>query len=147
MGSGDAGRRGVSSTAAADAPWRVLSGIQPTGVPHLGNYLGAIANWVEIQDTAVAAGHGPDAVLLSVVDLHSITMPHDAAALPAASLYVERGPERPGPNAFGRICVWHARHEQRSGLVALNPLHRRLTVLLRARVLQGNSSVADCMWH
>ena len=29
---------------------RVLSGVQPTGTLHLGNYLGAIANWVRLQD-------------------------------------------------------------------------------------------------
>ena len=34
----------------------VLSGIQPTGVPHLGNYLGALRNWVRLQD-----GWNPDA--------------------------------------------------------------------------------------
>ena len=28
---------------------RIFSGIQPTGIPHLGNYLGAIVNWVELQ--------------------------------------------------------------------------------------------------
>ena len=30
---------------------RVLSGIQPTGSPHIGNYLGAVKNWVALQDT------------------------------------------------------------------------------------------------
>ena len=33
---------------------RVFSGIQPSGVPTLGNYLGAIRNWVPLQDTAQA---------------------------------------------------------------------------------------------
>ena len=31
---------------------RVVSGIQPTGKPHLGNYLGAIVNYVKLQDEA-----------------------------------------------------------------------------------------------
>ena len=35
---------------------RVVSGIQPTGKPHLGNYLGAIRNYVALQDDAHAAG-------------------------------------------------------------------------------------------
>jgi hypothetical protein len=33
---------------------RVFSGLQPTGVPHLGNYLGAIVNWVRLQEEADA---------------------------------------------------------------------------------------------
>ncbi|XP_060057782.1 tryptophan--tRNA ligase, mitochondrial isoform X4 [Erinaceus europaeus] len=57
-----------------DAVHRVFSGIQPTGVPHLGNYLGAIESWVRLQDQH-------DSVLYSIVDLHSITVPQDPAAL------------------------------------------------------------------
>ncbi|KAM4561923.1 tryptophan--tRNA ligase, mitochondrial isoform 1-T1 [Fundulus diaphanus] len=45
---------------------RVFSGIQPTGVPHLGNYLGALENWVALQNQYPS-------VLYSIVDLHSIT--------------------------------------------------------------------------
>ncbi|KAF3770361.1 putative tryptophanyl-tRNA synthetase [Cryphonectria parasitica EP155] len=57
--------------------WVVFSGIQPTGVPHLGNYLGALREWVRLQD-----GAGPDTTLLySVVDLHAITVPQRAAEL------------------------------------------------------------------
>ncbi|KAL8419601.1 hypothetical protein RB594_002694 [Gaeumannomyces avenae] len=52
----------------------VLSGIQPTGVPHLGNYLGALRQWRRLQDGAPAGA----ALLYSVVDLHAIT----AAAAP-----------------------------------------------------------------
>ncbi len=46
---------------------RVLSGIQPSGDLHLGNYLGAIRNWAQIQHTADA--------FFPVVDLHAITVP------------------------------------------------------------------------
>uniref|UniRef100_A0A3B5ML84 tryptophan--tRNA ligase n=1 Tax=Xiphophorus couchianus TaxID=32473 RepID=A0A3B5ML84_9TELE len=49
---------------------RVFSGIQPTGVPHLGNYLGALENWVVLQNQYPS-------VLYSIVDLHSITQPQD----------------------------------------------------------------------
>jgi tryptophanyl-tRNA synthetase len=44
---------------------RVLSGIQPSGIPTIGNYLGAIRNWVALQDT--------HETLYCVVDLHAIT--------------------------------------------------------------------------
>ncbi len=57
---------------------RVLSGIQPTGVMHLGNYLGAVRFWVADQ-------HRADA-FYCVVDLHALTHEHDPAALRAATL-------------------------------------------------------------
>lgn len=52
---------------------RVLSGVQPTGNLHLGNYLGAIRNWV--------AGQNQYDNFFCVVDLHAITVPHDPATL------------------------------------------------------------------
>ncbi|EWC45085.1 hypothetical protein DRE_06224 [Drechslerella stenobrocha 248] len=59
------------STTPPTQPEVVFSGIQPTGVPHLGNYLGALKHWVGIQDAAP-----PESTLLyCVVDLHAITQP------------------------------------------------------------------------
>jgi tryptophanyl-tRNA synthetase len=52
---------------------RVFSGIQPTGKMHLGNYLGAVRQWVADQDTHDA--------IYCVVDLHAMTTPYDAATL------------------------------------------------------------------
>jgi tryptophanyl-tRNA synthetase len=57
---------------------RVLSGIQPTGETHLGNYLGAVRNWVADQ-------HEHDAFFV-VVDLHALTIPQDPAELRAKTL-------------------------------------------------------------
>ncbi len=62
---------------------RVVSGIQPTGKPHLGNYLGAIRNYVKLQDDAHAAGGD---CLIFLADLHAISMPHDPAELHSATL-------------------------------------------------------------
>ena len=62
---------------------RVVSGIQPTGKPHLGNYLGAIRNYVKLQDDAHAAG---GECLIFIADLHAISMPHDPAELRASTL-------------------------------------------------------------
>ena len=67
---------------------RILSGVQPTGDLHIGNWLGAIRNWVELQneyDTYVC-----------VVDLHAITVPHDpeklrSDTLSTAALYLACG--------------------------------------------------------
>jgi len=61
---------------------RVVSGIQPTGNLHLGNYLGAIRNWVRMQDE-MAEGQE---CLFFLADLHAISMPHDPAELKRATL-------------------------------------------------------------
>jgi tryptophanyl-tRNA synthetase len=59
---------------------RIVSGIQPTGNLHLGNYLGAIRNWVRMQDENAAAGGD---TLFFLADLHAITVynkPEELAA-------------------------------------------------------------------
>ena len=91
---------------------RILSGVQPTGSLHLGNYLGAIRQWVDFQNE-------PDVIqevkekekdgtittttttirtenFFCVVDLHAITMPHDPqqlteSTLSSAALYLAAG--------------------------------------------------------
>ena len=67
---------------------RVLSGVQPTGTLHLGNYLGAIRQWVQFQDDYDS--------FFCVVDLHAITAPHNPKllqqeTLDAAALYIAAG--------------------------------------------------------
>ncbi len=59
---------------------RIVSGIQPTGNLHLGNYLGAIRNWVGMQDEWTAKGA---TCLYFLADLHAISMPHEPASLAA----------------------------------------------------------------
>ncbi|EJU05865.1 tryptophanyl-tRNA synthetase [Dacryopinax primogenitus] len=65
------------STHSLTRPRVVFSGIQPTGIPHLGNYLGAIQNWVQLQDTASAN----DKILYCIVGYHAITLPQDPVHL------------------------------------------------------------------
>jgi tRNA synthetases class I (W and Y) len=73
-------------------PSRILSGVQPTGSLHLGNYLGAIQQWVKLQDE----GNNVE-TYFCVVDLHAITVqPHDPQALrestlSSAALYLAAG--------------------------------------------------------
>lgn len=67
---------------------RVFSGIQPSGELHLGNYLGAIRNFVDLQHTAEC--------IFSVVDLHALTVPQEPEdlrrrTLDIARLYVASG--------------------------------------------------------
>ena len=61
---------------------RVVSGIQPTGNLHLGNYLGAIRNWVRMQDQIPEDGQ----CLFFLADLHAISMPHSPDELRRATL-------------------------------------------------------------
>ena len=61
------------STGSAPEASRVFSGVMPTGSLHLGNYLGAIVQWTELQHAHPS--------LFCVVDLHAITTPQDPLAL------------------------------------------------------------------
>src|SRR5215472_5568503 len=67
---------------------RVFSGMQPTGNLHIGNYLGALKNWVRIQNDYEC--------IFCIVDLHAVTMYQEPAELRAkieeiAALYVAAG--------------------------------------------------------
>ncbi len=61
---------------------RLFSGIQPSGNLHLGNYLGAIRQWIPLQDECEA--------FFSVVDLHAITVPQDPAELRRKTLEIAK---------------------------------------------------------
>jgi tryptophanyl-tRNA synthetase len=56
----------------------LFTGIQPTGELHLGNYFGAVANWVRLQHEYTS--------YISVVDLHAVTIPYEPAEMPARVL-------------------------------------------------------------
>lgn len=57
---------------------RIFSGMQPTNRLHLGNYLGALRNWVKMQDDGSEC-------IYCVVDLHAITMPYEPEKLAQAT--------------------------------------------------------------
>ena len=104
------------ATAAGAKPRvRVLSGVQPTGRLTLGNYLGAIRNWVDLQ--------GAYETFYCVVDLHAITAPHDPKQLAeetmsAAAVYLAAGVDpdqvserlvpRGYPTSLERECFFSA---------------------------------------
>jgi tryptophanyl-tRNA synthetase len=56
---------------------RIFSGVQPTGNLHLGNYLGAIKNWVNLQNEFFS--------IFSIVDLHAITVPQEPLKLKSST--------------------------------------------------------------
>ena len=81
---------------------RILSGIQPTGNLHLGNYLGALKNWVRLQAEYEC--------LFCIVDLHAITVPQDPAALrqstrEVAATYIAAGIDAEKTTIFNQSTV------------------------------------------
>jgi tryptophanyl-tRNA synthetase len=66
--------RSASTIASKDV---IFSGIQPTGIPHLGNYLGALRQWVRLQNSSPSGTK----LLFSVVDLHALTGRQDPKQL------------------------------------------------------------------
>src|ERR1700749_3513856 len=99
----------------------IFSGIQPTGRKHLGNYIGAIRQYVEGQDRGEPA-------IYCVVDLHSISVPYDPAdlrerVLDTAAILLAAGldPER---------CVFFRQSDV--------PEHTELTWLLSAVTSHGD---------
>ncbi|CAF4684961.1 unnamed protein product [Rotaria socialis] len=53
---------------------RILCGIQPSSVPHIGNYLGAIKKWIDLQNSG-------DNLVVMLADLHGVTVPCEPDAL------------------------------------------------------------------
>ena len=81
---------------------RVLSGMQPTGNLHLGNYLGALKNWVKLQDSHEC--------FYCIVDLHALTVPQDPkklrqATLETAAAYIAAGIDTKRSTLFAQNSV------------------------------------------
>lgn len=88
VGSTESNEAEIQASPDSNRKKRVLSGVQPTGSLHLGNYLGAIRQWVANQELYDN--------YFCVVDLHAITMPHDAKklrqeTLQSAAMYLASG--------------------------------------------------------
>jgi tryptophanyl-tRNA synthetase len=98
---------------------RVLSGVQPSGDLHLGNYLGAFRNWVADQ-------HEFDA-FFCVVDLHALTLDHDPALLASTTLETAENLLAVGLDP-SRCTVFVQSHV---------PEHPRLTWLLECTATYG----------
>jgi tryptophanyl-tRNA synthetase len=97
---------------------RIFSGVQPTGNLHLGNYLGAIRNWVALQNDFEC--------IFCIVDLHALTLPQDPALLRAATrevaaAYIAAGIDPAGCIIFNQSMV--SAHAELAWLLAcLTPL-------------------------
>ena len=98
---------------AYSGPRRILSGIQASGALHLGNYLGALKRFTQLQDTGAPC-------FLFVADLHAITVWQDPALLTAqtreiAAAYLASGldparsvifPQSAMSRVSSRCCFW-----------------------------------------
>ena len=97
---------------------RIFSGIQPTGNLHLGNYLGAIRNWVALQ-------HDYECIFC-IVDLHALTVPQDPGELRAATrevtaAYIAAGVDADNCTIFNQSTV--TAHSELAWILAcLTPL-------------------------
>lgn len=83
----------------------VFSGIQPTGKLTIGNYLGAIKNWVKMQDQH-------ESTIFCIVDLHAITMPQDPKELKESCIinmatYIASGLDPNKSTLFTQSAVSH----------------------------------------
>lgn len=118
----------------------IFSGIQPTGVPHLGNYLGALKQWVKLQDTVPSGTK----LIYSIVDLHAITVPQDPLRLRrhkrevlATLIAIGINPER--SILFYQSSVrWHSFHVRILGLCVLQvQAHSELMWILSCTASMG----------
>lgn len=101
---------------------RVFSGVQPSGILTLGNYLGALKNFVELQHT--------NTCYFCVVDLHALTIPQDPIELrnqilDVAALFIACGLDPKKANIFAQSAV---------------PAHSELAWLLQCMVYFGELS-------
>ena len=96
---------------------RILSCMQPTNRLHLGNYLGALKNWVALQDE----DGGQNECFYGVVDLHAITVPYEADQLARstqeiAAAYIAAGVDPKRSVIFPQSAI--AGHSQLMWLLA-----------------------------
>jgi tryptophanyl-tRNA synthetase len=119
---------------------RILSGVQPTGNVHLGNYLGALRNWVALQDEYDS--------FYCIVNLHAITAPQNPADLAAqtrnlARVYLAAGINPDVANIFVQSDVpEHAELAWIMNCVArMSELERMTQFKDKAQKQQANTTV------
>lgn len=114
---------------------RILSGMQPTAHLHLGNYLGALRNWVQLQRDYEC--------LFCVVDLHAITMPYDAQAMTQstreiAAAYIAAGVDQQNCTLFVQSAV--PEHSQLMWLLATMAQFGKLNRMTQFKDKAGKNS-------
>ena len=96
----------------------VFSGIQPTGIPHLGNYLGALRPWVKLQNEGTSKSKR---CVFCVVDLHALTVPQNAL----------------------QLTQW--RKESYASLLAVGLDYKKSTIFLQSDVSMSIALIGCCL--
>lgn len=141
---------------------RILSGVQPTGSLHLGNYLGAIKQWVEFQNTGKFAAaesldgeefkeEDPNVEIVNenffcVVDLHAITVPQDPSeleesTLASAALYIAAG-KFVCHVAFSSTLIWLVCYYGVGSYI----IHFSCTIMFQELTPQSQRSLSNLMF-
>nr|XP_054753416.1 tryptophan--tRNA ligase, mitochondrial-like [Lytechinus pictus]XP_054753422.1 tryptophan--tRNA ligase, mitochondrial-like [Lytechinus pictus] len=121
---------------------RIFSGIQPTGVPHIGNYLGAIQNWIQLQEEENTE------MILSIVDLHSITLPQDPkelreSILTSAAVLLACGIDPDKSILFQQSSVHQ--HAELSWILGCRTTLARLGQFPQWKAKAGNDKTKSCV--
>ncbi len=100
---------------------KVFSGIRPSGKLHLGNYLGAIKNWIELQNNDPSTGLRTSQAIFAVVDLHGITTPYDPKTYHQQVMdvimdYLAAGVDPDNPPAGGPLLIRQSKVPQHTEL-------------------------------
>lgn len=114
---------------------RAFSGIQPTGDLHLGNYIGALKNWVALQDHY-------DCVYC-IVDLHALSVPQEPGEVKAASLEVARNLLAVGIDPEQSILFVQSRIKQHTELAWLMQCSAAFGELRRMTQFKDKSETND----
>ncbi len=118
---------------------RILSGVQPSGALHIGNYLGAVKNWVRLQ-------HDYESIFC-IVDLHAITVYQDPAALRAkivelAGLFLAAGID-PKHSAIAVQSMVHGHAELAWLLTCVTPVGWLLRMTQYKAKAEAQETVGD----
>jgi len=124
----------------------IFSGIQPTGIPHLGNYLGAMREWKRLQDTAESG----TSLLFSIVDLHALTIPRpreemfeNRLKMLASLLALGLDPDR--AVIFFQSTV--GEHAELQWILSCTASTGYLSRMTQWKVKQRELSRLDILWH
>lgn len=113
-----------------DWPRKIVSGVQPTGILHIGNYFGAVKRWVDFQE----AGEN---VSYFLADLHSITMPH------VSDIDAMRGEMMANFDSVAGTQEAEARHPSNGGHVA--SVRNRSPKISPVRTINGAATCGNVL--
>lgn len=120
-----------------------MSGIQPTGEIHLGNYLGAIINWVELSKLV----NPTNKMIISIVDLHALTIPPNPETLSDNCFKMITTILGCGINPSNTLLYYQSHIKEHSELMWLLSCHSSIGYLMRMpqfrEKIKNNNNIND----